>query len=206
LNLAHQHARTMRGQQELHDAQRASLPMAPNTSGLGLREVDAMPKQHSFRVNLDWTGNTGAGTAHYGAYLRDHEISGAEKVIAIPGSSDPAFRGDPRRYSPEELLVASLSSCHMLWMLHLCASAGIVVTDYRDEASGSMAENADGSGQFTEVVLRPRLVVADPSRVDELPALHERAHALCFISRSVNFAVRIVPLAANAVAALESGT
>lgn len=164
-----------------------------------------MDRQHSFQVSVAWTGNAGQGTAHYAGYLRDHEINGAEKLLRIPCSSDPAFRGDRQRYSPEELLVASLSSCHMLWTLHLCASAGIVVTSYQDEPSGSMTENTDGSGQFTEVVLQPRLVIADGSRGAELPELHKRAHALCFISRSVNFPVRVVPSAAPA-AELESGT
>lgn len=111
----------------------------------------------------------------------------------IAGSSDPAFRGDAARYNPEELLVASLSACHMLWYLHLCSDAGIVVTSYDDAASGTMAEHADGSGEFTEVTLRPRVAIAEGSRQGEAETLHGRAHALCFIARSVRFPVRIEP-------------
>ena len=118
------------------------------------------------------------------------------------GSSDPAFRGDPSRYSPEELLVGSLSACHMLWFLHLCSEAGIVVTDYRDDAAGTMAEHQDGGGEFTNVILHPRVVITDPSRIAEATALHRRAHELCFITRSMNFPVQHQPIvvASNAPA------
>ncbi len=148
-----------------------------------------MPKQHTYRLTTTWTGNTGRGTADYGAYARDHEITAPGKSAPIPGCSDPAFRGDASRYNPEELLVASLSACHMLWVLHLCAHAGIVITEYSDDASGTMTESADGAGQFTRVVLRPRMTIADASRIEEAMAVHERAHELCFIARSVNFPV-----------------
>jgi organic hydroperoxide reductase OsmC/OhrA len=150
-----------------------------------------MGRDHRYRLQVVWTGNNGQGTADYRAYRRDHEISGEGKRIALPGSSDHVFRGDPSRYSPEELLVASLSACHMLWVLHLCAEAGIAVTSYVDEATGTMKENADGSGEFTEVVLHPVLTIADASRAAELPLLHERAHELCFIARSVKFPVHV---------------
>ncbi len=79
-----------------------------------------MGKSHRFSVTVEWTGNRGSGTANYRAYSRDHEIGWAGKPV-VPGSSDPAFRGDAGRYNPEELLIASLSACHMLWYLHLCA-------------------------------------------------------------------------------------
>lgn len=148
---------------------------------------------HVFRASLRWTGNLGRGTADYRAYARSHEISGPEKAASIACSSDPVFRGDKTKYNPEELLVASLSSCHMLWMLHLCADAGIVVTAYSDEAEGNMVEHADGAGEFTLVTLRPRLTIADASRVPEVIALHAKAHAMCFIARSVNFEVRCEP-------------
>jgi len=148
---------------------------------------------HRFEVQTTWTGNTGEGTANYRAYRRDHEITGAKKAAPIPCSSDPAFRGDASRYNPEELLVASLSACHMLWMLHLCADAGIVVTAYFDPASGTMTLNPDGSGRFTEVTLRPALTITDASRTADTQALHSRAHELCFIANSVSFPVRCEP-------------
>jgi organic hydroperoxide reductase OsmC/OhrA len=149
-------------------------------------------KTHSYSANVVWTGNLGSGTSAYRAYARDHELRFAGKP-PILGSSDPAFRGDPARCNPEELLVASLSACHMLWFLHLSANAGIVVTGYEDAASGTMVEEDDGGGRFTEVVLRPRVTLADETRRRELDGLHERAHALCFLARSMNFPVRCAP-------------
>jgi organic hydroperoxide reductase OsmC/OhrA len=110
-----------------------------------------------------------------------------------PGSSDPAFRGDPGRYNPEELLVAALSQCHLLWFLHLAATAGVVVTGYTDRPEGTMTEHADGAGEFTEVVLRPAVTVAEPGMVDAVAGLHERAHRMCFIARSVSFPVHHQP-------------
>jgi len=148
---------------------------------------------HVYSMTTVWTGNRGSGTSNYRAYGREHEFSGEGKSAVIPGSSTPLFRGDKDRYNPEELLVASLSACHMLWFLHLCSEAGITVQSYRDDAGGSMQMNADGSGQFECVTLRPRVTIDQNERAAELTALHERAHELCFIARSVNFPVRCEP-------------
>jgi organic hydroperoxide reductase OsmC/OhrA len=144
---------------------------------------------HEYRVHLAWTGNTGSGTRDYRSYERAHELQTSGKPV-IPASSDPAFRGDGARYNPEELLVASLSSCHMLWYLHLASDAGIVVTAYRDDPVGLMRENADGSGEFVDVLLRPTVTTRQGTDAAAAAALHGRAHALCFIARSVNFPVR----------------
>jgi organic hydroperoxide reductase OsmC/OhrA len=149
-------------------------------------------KHHSYAVRLTWTGNLGQGTSGYRAYDRAHEISAAGKP-AIPGSSDPAFKGDRSRYNPEDLLVASLSACHMLWYLHLCADAKIIVTDYVDDAVGRMVETPDGGGHFEEVVLRPAVIIRQGGDAALASALHERAHHLCFIANSVNFQVRCEP-------------
>lgn len=148
-----------------------------------------MAKQHTYSLKMTWTGNTGSGTQDYKSYERNHEILANGKP-PIPGSSDPSFRGDMTRYNPEELLVGSLSSCHMLWFLHLCADAGIVVMGYEDEPDGIMVETANGGGHFTEVTLRPLVTITDPAKQDLLDALHEKAHHLCFIANSVNFPVR----------------
>jgi len=148
---------------------------------------------HRFEIHTTWIGNEGSGTSSYHSYRRDHELQGKGKAVPIPGSSDPKFRGDGSRYNPEELLVGALSSCHMLWVLHLCSDSGIAVTAYEDNATGDMALNADGSGQFVEAVLRPRVTVADAGRSAELDEIHHKAHELCFISRSVNFPMRIEP-------------
>src|ERR1700682_2229684 len=104
-----------------------------------------MQREHQYSVNVVWTGNTGSGTSEYRSSLRDYEINVAGKP-PIYGSADPKFRGNPARYNPEELLVASLSTCHMLWYLHLCAVNQVVVLDYRDSASGLMNEHPDGAG------------------------------------------------------------
>ncbi|MDQ2838597.1 MAG: OsmC family protein [Actinomycetota bacterium] len=145
--------------------------------------------EHSYEVAVRWTGNRGAGTSGYRSYDRAHEVSAAGKAT-IAGSSDPAFRGDAERWNPEELLLASLSQCHLLWYLHLAALAGIVVTGYLDQPIGRMAENPDGSGQFIDVLLRPRVTVAEPGMIERAQALHEQVNPLCFIARSVNFPVR----------------
>ena len=150
-------------------------------------------KDHAYTVTVTWTGNSGAGTAGYRAYARAHEVVVHGKP-PIPASSDPAFRGDPSRYNPEEMLVAALSSCHMLWYLHLCSVAGIVVTAYQDVAEGVMIEQPDGGGRFTEVVLQPEVIVAAGSDLERARALHAEAHKKCFIACSVNFPVRHEPV------------
>jgi organic hydroperoxide reductase OsmC/OhrA len=151
-------------------------------------------REHRYHVTVEWTGNTGAGTSSYRAYERRHEISAPDSAKpVIPGSSDPAFRGDAARWNPEELLVASLSACHQLWYLHLCADAGVVVTAYVDRAEGTMLEDAAGAGQFTRVVLRPVVTVAAGVDVERARALHHEAHARCYIARSVRFPVEHEP-------------
>jgi organic hydroperoxide reductase OsmC/OhrA len=152
-----------------------------------------MTKTHRYSVVVEWTGNTGTGTSGYRNYDRRHEITAGTRKPSIPGSSDPAFRGDPARWNPEELLVASLSACHKLWYLHLCAEAGIVVLAYVDHAEGMMEEAADGSGCFTRVTLRPQVTVAAGSDIVKARELHDAAHAKCFIARSVNFPVEHAP-------------
>jgi organic hydroperoxide reductase OsmC/OhrA len=153
-----------------------------------------MEHEYHYSIDTTWTGNSGSGTKDYRAYTRDHEICAEGKIAPVPGSSDKAFLGDPARYNPEELLVASLSACHMLWFLHLCAEAGIVVTDYRDSATGTMAQHTDGSGEFTRVTLHPHVVITSPDRIAEVAELHAKAHHLCFIARSVNFLVEHEPV------------
>jgi organic hydroperoxide reductase OsmC/OhrA len=150
-------------------------------------------KTHRYEISIEWTGNLGTGTSGYRAYSRNHEVSAPGKAAPIACSSDPVFRGDAKRYNPEELLVASLSACHMLWILHLCADAGIVVRSYSDAATGTMVEEADGGGRFAEVTLNPQMTITDAGRIADAIALHERAHQLCFIARSVNFPVHHKP-------------
>jgi organic hydroperoxide reductase OsmC/OhrA len=151
-----------------------------------------MAHLHHYKATTTWVGNRGQGTKEYKGYDRNHDIAIAGKEL-LKCSSDPAFRGDKSRQNPEDLLVASLSGCHMLWYLHLCCVNGVVVTDYVDEAVGVMEENQDGSGQFTEVTLWPRVTVTEKSMVEKAEALHHEANKLCFIARSVNFPVHHKP-------------
>jgi organic hydroperoxide reductase OsmC/OhrA len=146
-----------------------------------------MLREHSYSVNVEWTGNTGKGTSDYRSYTRDYEITVPGKP-PIYGSSDPKFRGNPVRYNPEELLVSALSTCHMLWYLHLCADAGIVVVSYEDRAEGTMEESRDGGGRFVRVTLHPHVRVTGSA--EQAETLHQRAHELCFIANSVNFPIQ----------------
>src|SRR5271168_4057898 len=144
-----------------------------------------MAKKHHYSVTITWTGNTGTGTSSYRGYERRYEISAGTEKPLIPGSSDPAFRGDAARWNPEELLVASLSACHKLWYLHLCSDAGIVVMSYVDQAEGVMEETADGSGRFVLVTLHPRVTLAPGADMEKARGLHHSAHEKCFIANSV---------------------
>ena len=144
---------------------------------------------HTYETVVTWTGNQGTGTSGYRAYGRDHDVS-APPAATILGSSDPAFRGDPSRWNPEQMLVASLSQCHMLWYLHLCSDAGVVVTEYVDHAEGTMSA---ATGAFAGVILRPRVTVAAPDMAAAAIALHDDAHRACFIANSVNFPVKHEP-------------
>ena len=150
-------------------------------------------KEHRYAVTTEWTGNNGEGTTAYNTYERSHVIRVAGKP-EIAASSDTPFRGDREKHNPEDMLLASLSSCHMLWYLHLCADAGVVVTRYTDRAQGVMHEVAGGGGHFAEVTLFPEVTVTHASMVGMANALHDKAHEKCFIANSVNFPVRHSPV------------
>ncbi len=147
-----------------------------------------MQSAHDYRLRTTWTGDRGSGTSGYRDYDRSAivEIEGKQPLEA---SADRPFRGDPARWNPEDLLLAALSQCHLLSYLHACVGVGVVVRAYTDDAIGVMVQEGNG-GHFTEVVLRPRVVVADASMVDAAREAHERAHEWCFIANSVNFPVR----------------
>jgi organic hydroperoxide reductase OsmC/OhrA len=152
-----------------------------------------MPRSHHYQTQLRWTGNTGKGTEHYRSYERSYTVSVKGKP-EIAGSSDPVFRGDRTRYNPEEMLVAALSACHMLFFLHFCADGGVVVLDYDDTATGTMEEDEDGRGRFTRVLLKPRVKVKETSSmIEKMQLLHARAHEACFIANSCNFPVCCEP-------------
>ena len=164
-----------------------------------------MSETHTYALTVTWTGNTGTGTSGYRAFERSHDIA-VDGKPTIAGSADPAFRGDTERWSPEELLVASLSQCHMLWYLVLCAKEGIVVTEYVDHPTGTLVDTPDGGGHFEEVSLHPQVTIATPEKMDRAIALHERAHDLCYIANSVNFRVRTEPTVVVTAAGRPSGS
>ena len=149
-------------------------------------------KTHVYSCTTTWTGNTGQGTAGYKTYSRNHIYSFPGKPD-VSGSADSAFLGDAGRYNPEELLVASLSSCHMLWYLHLCAVAGIVVLAYEDAATGTMVEDTTKGGYFTLVTLRPRVAIAVGSDALKARQLHTAAHGKCYIANSVKADIIVRP-------------
>ncbi|MCM4152562.1 peroxiredoxin [Arenibacter sp. N53] len=150
-------------------------------------------KNHLYHTTVQWTGNEGKGTTDPKSYNRNYDILCPGKHSPIKGSSDAAFSGDGKRYNPEDLLVSSISACHMLWYLHLCAINKIVVTEYSDEAVGLMEETANGSGQFKEVTLNPIIKITDSKLIEKASQLHIEAHKMCFIANSCNFKINHKP-------------
>lgn len=147
-----------------------------------------MDKNHIYTLHLLWTGNRGQGTARYDAYERSHLIEIKGKV-PLEGSSDGIFRGDIRKHNPEDMFLASLAACHMLWYLHLCADAGVVVQSYEDEPTAILSMDAKGIGKFTSATLNPKIQIADKSLSQLALDLHDKANEYCFIANSCNFAV-----------------
>nr|WP_121269470.1 OsmC family protein [Pedobacter schmidteae] len=151
-----------------------------------------MAKEHQYQAELTWAGNKGSGTMDYRSYDRSYIISIPNKADIL-GSSDSAFLGDKTKHNPEDLLLASLSSCHMLWYLHLCSQNEIIVMEYKDSPVGTMMENSNGSGHFTEVVLNPVVVITNEAQIAQANALHEQANKMCFIANSCNFPIKHQP-------------
>jgi organic hydroperoxide reductase OsmC/OhrA len=151
-----------------------------------------MHAKHQYSLKTVWTGASQGPTGDYESYSRAYRV-GIPGKPDLTGSADPAFRGDPTAHNPEDLLVAALSACHMLSYLALCARSRIMVIAYEDDASGEMVVER-GGGHFTEVVLRPRVVVAEAGMVERAKDLHDLAHKQCFIGGSVNFPVRHEPV------------
>ena len=149
-------------------------------------------KIHTYSADIEWTGNKGTGTSAYRAYGREHVIR-VEGKPEILGSSDPAFRGSADRHNPEDMLMAALSTCHMLWYLHLAAEAHVVVTAYTDRVEGTMIEDAERGGYFTAAVLHPVVTITSASDATIAERLHEAAHKKCYVANSVNFPVRCSP-------------
>lgn len=151
-----------------------------------------MSAEHFYAATVTWIGNTGSGTASHAGYSRDHVVE-VEGKPPLHASADPEFGGAADLLNPEDLLLAALSQCHMLWYLGLCANSGVLVTAYRDDPRGVLVEERGGAGHFREVVLRPRITITEHAMLPTAERLHEQAHRKCFIANSVNFPVRHEP-------------
>lgn len=147
---------------------------------------------HHYAARVIWDGNTGEGTARYTSYGRRYRVLVAGKPD-LWGTADPAFRGEPGLHNPEELFVAAISACHMLFYLSLCARQGVCVVGYEDEPRGSMRIEPNGGGRFDEVVLNPSVTIADADKTALATALHDTAHELCFIANSCRVPIRHQP-------------
>lgn len=147
-------------------------------------------KEHAYAVIVNWTGNTGEGTSSYTSYQRDFTVEGLGKP-QILGCADPAFRGNSNRWNPEDMLLASISACHKLWYLHLCAVNNVNVLEYVDYPVARMVEgDAQQKGHFKDAELRPQIVISSQSDIDLAMRLHDDAHHECFIANSVNFPIK----------------
>ncbi len=143
-------------------------------------------KEHVYTTTCNWVNVKPGAEFKYDAYSRDHMLQVPGK-LGLQLSSDAAFRGNSGLHNPEELLLASVSSCHMLWYLHLCSSSGINVLLYTDVAEGTMQEQVNGSGKFTQIILHPVVTIADAAHTEQALNLHANAHKMCFIANSCNF-------------------
>lgn len=146
-----------------------------------------MKKEHHYKLTTQWNGNKGTGTSSVSAYDRSHTVTIGNKP-QLELTTDNALYGDKSKLNPEDLLVAALSSCHMLSYLYLCAEEGIVITSYTDTATGIMEESISG-GHFTEVTLNPVFAVKEAAMTQRAIELHHKAHKICYIASSVNFKV-----------------
>ena len=147
-----------------------------------------MSKTHDYTARIAWTGDRGEGTKRYKGYDRTWRIA-TPGQLPIDCSNDPSLGGDPTKPNPEDLLLASLSGCHMLWYLHLASEAGIVVRAYEDAPLGVGETGPRGDGRYLRAVLRPTITLAQGADLAKADALHHEVHHFCFIARSVNFPI-----------------
>jgi organic hydroperoxide reductase OsmC/OhrA len=139
-----------------------------------------------YRATVEWTGE---GDFAANRYSRAHVWrfdGGAEVPASASPQVVPLPYSDPAGVDPEEALIASASSCHMLWFLHLARDAGLVVTRYRDEAVGHIGKDDRGRTAFTRIALRPSIDFASPAPdAQTLERLHHAAHDACFIANTL---------------------
>ncbi|MEM8636522.1 MAG: OsmC family protein [Pseudomonadota bacterium] len=143
---------------------------------------------HEYTAQIVWTGNRGEGTRTYSGYDRTWNVETPGKPV-IQCSNDPLLGGDPALPNPEDMLIASLSACHMLWFLHLASREKITVTDYVDDPVGIGESEPSGAGRFLRATLKPRIRLTSMDDAQRADALHGEIHKYCFIARSVAFPV-----------------
>lgn len=153
----------------------------------GIRKMGTA-KQHIYTSRVIWTGNKGTGTSAYKAYERTWDMTASGKPL-VHCSNDPLLGGDTTKYNPEDLLLSALSSCHMLWYLHLCSKAGITVLSYEDTPQAIGEVEASGKGKFLSAILKPKITISADSDKQKATDIHGQIHEFCFIARSVNFPV-----------------
>jgi organic hydroperoxide reductase OsmC/OhrA len=146
-----------------------------------------MAFKHLFKATAKWASKQNPELASR-FYSKSHTISLEGKPI-LEVSAAKAFKGDPSLYNPEDLLLSSLVSCHMMSYLYVCSQNGIEVLAYSDNAEATLEVNPDGSGRFTEVRLNPKVTIANSDKAEVAVALHKKANQLCFIANSCNFPV-----------------
>lgn len=144
--------------------------------------------KHVFKAQLNWTSKQSPEESSKRFYSKSHKIV-IEGKPTLDVSAAKAFKGDPSLYNPEDLLLSSLVSCHMMSYLYICSQNGIEVLEYSDNAEAILEVSPNGSGRFVEVKLFPKVKILNPDKVELALELHEKANQLCFIANSCNFPV-----------------
>ncbi len=143
---------------------------------------------HLFKVALNWIKKESKMDSSTRIYTKSHHIS-IEGKPDLEVSAAKAFKGDPNLYNPEDLLLSSLTSCHMMSYLYCCAQHKIEVISYQDHSEATLQVNPDGSGKIVKVDLFPEIIISDSSQTELALSLHKKANELCFIANSCNFPV-----------------
>ncbi|AOC94606.1 OsmC-like protein [Flavobacterium anhuiense] len=147
-----------------------------------------MTFKHTFKAKLNWNSRQNQEESSKRFYSKTHQIKIEGKPV-LDVSAAKAFKGDPELYNPEDLLLSSLVSCHMMSYLYVCSQNGIEVLEYSDNAEATLEVNPDGSGRFTEVRLHPKVKISNSDQIELALELHQKANQLCFIANSCNFPV-----------------
>ncbi|MBF4469919.1 OsmC family protein [Flavobacterium sp. HJJ] len=152
--------------------------------------------KHLFKVKLNWNSVPKETISTSRKYLKNHQITIEGKEI-LNLSAAKAFKGDPSLYNPEDLLLSSVVSCHMMSYLYVCSQNGIDILSYQDDAEATLEVSENGSGRFIEVRLYPKVVIQQKEKIAEALELHSKANELCFIANSCNFKIVHFPACTN---------